>query len=125
MTLAELLSGPLPDTATLQTLAIVFDTALAQKMLNFHAWYGDPRCTVYPAALTDGRWWHLADILPQCITPDGIYAAGFARLDAANFASVEVVPLADIEFATEAVAPLEPEPQPPTPEPPESPSPVS
>jgi hypothetical protein len=116
MTLAKFLAAPLPDTATLQALAIVFDTALAQKMLNYHAWYGDQRCTVYPAALSDGRWCHVADILPQCITLDGIYAAGFARLDATNFASVEVVPLADLEFATEAVTQLVPE---------ESPSPVS
>jgi hypothetical protein len=116
MTLAEFLSQPLPDTATLQTLAIVFDTALAQKMLNYHAWYGDPRCTVYPAALADGRWCHVADILPQCITPDGIYAAGFARLDASNFSSVEVVPLTDLEFATGGATQLVPE---------ESPSPVS
>jgi hypothetical protein len=116
MTLLELLLQPLPDTATLQSLAIVFDAPLAQKMLNYHAWYGDPRCTVYPAALADGRWCHVADILPQCITPDGIYAAGFARLDATNFASVEVVPLADLEFATDAVPQLVPE---------ESPSPVS
>jgi hypothetical protein len=116
MTLADFLSSPLPDTATLQTLGIVFDTALAQKMLNYHAWYGDPRCTVYPAALADGRWCHVADILPQCIAAGGIYAAGFARLDASNFASVEVVPLAGIEFATEAVTQLVPE---------QSPSPVS
>jgi len=116
MTLLEFLLQPLPDTATLQTLAIVFDTALAQKMLNFHAWYGDPRCTVYPAALADGRWCHVADILPQCLAEGGIYAAGFARLDATNFASVEVVPLADLEFATDAVPQLVPA---------ESPSPVS
>lgn len=112
MTLAQLLSQPLPDAATLQTLAIVFDAALAQKMLNYHAWYGDPRCTVYPAALADGRWCHVADILPQCIAEGGIYAAGFARLNAANFASVEVMPLADLEFATDAVPQLVPEPQP-------------
>jgi len=116
MTLTELLSSPLPDTATLRTLGIVFDTPLAQTMVNNHAWYGDPRCTVYPAALADGRWCHVADILPQCITPDGIYAAGFARLDATNFASVEVVMLADLEFATDAVPQLVPE---------ESPSPVN
>ena len=116
MTLLEFLLQPLPDTATLQTLAIVFDTPLAQEMLNFHAWYGDPRCTVYPAALADGRWCHVADLLPQCLAEVGIYAAGFARLDATNFASVEVVPLADLEFATDAVPQLVPE---------ESPSPVS
>jgi hypothetical protein len=115
MTLAELLASPLPDTATLQTLAIVFDTPMAQKMVNFHSWYGDPRCTVFPAFITDGRWCHVADILPQCIAEGGIYAAGFARLDETNFASVEVVPLADLDFATEAVTQLVPE----------SPSPVS
>jgi hypothetical protein len=119
MTLSEFLSSPLPDTATLQTLAIVFDTALAQKMVNCHAWYGDPRCTVYPAALADGRWCHVADILPQCLAEGGIYAAGFGRLDASNFASVEVIPLPDLEFATDAVPQLVPEPQPE-----ESPSPV-
>jgi hypothetical protein len=119
MTLAEFLATPLPDTATLQTLAIVFDTALAQRMVNAHAWYGDPRCTVYPASLADGRWCHVADILPQCLSEGGIYAAGFARLDATNFASVEVIPLADLEFATDAVPQLVPEPQPE-----ESPSPV-
>ena len=120
MTLAEFLTSPLPDTATLQTLAIVFDTALAQKMLNFHAWYGDPRCTVYPAALADGRWCHVADILPQCLSEGGIYAAGFARLDAENFASVEVIPLADLEWPETPPASLVPEPMPE-----ESPSPVS
>jgi hypothetical protein len=69
---------------------------------------------VYPAALSDGRWCHTADILPQCLAEGGIYAAGFARLDAANFANVEVVPLADLALA-EGVPQLVPE----------SPSPVS
>lgn len=123
MTLAEFLSSPLPDAATLQTLAIVFDTALAQKMLNYHAWYGDPRCTVFPAATADGRWFHVADILPECIREGGIYAAGFSKLNAENFASVEVLPLADLEIASEPPAALVPENgPPPEPEPePESP----
>lgn len=112
MTLADFLATPLPDTATLQTLAIVFDTPLAQKMLNYHAWYGDHRCTVYPAATADGRWCHVADILPQCLTPGGIYAAGFARLDAQNFSQVEVLPLADLEWPEEQPPQLVPEPQP-------------
>lgn len=111
MTLADFLSQPLPDTATLQTLAIVFDTPLAQKMLNCHSWYGDPRCTVYPAPTADGRWCHVADILPQCIAQDGIYAAGFAMLDSENFAFVDVVPLADLEWPEEPQTPLVPEPQ--------------
>jgi hypothetical protein len=113
MTLAEFLSSPLPDTATLQTLAIVFDTPLAQRMVNVHAWYGDPRCTVYQAATADGRWFHVADILPECIREGGMYAAGFARLNAANFVNVEVMPLADLEIAEEPPAALEPEEGPP------------
>ena len=112
MTLAELLSSPLPGTHTLRTLGVVFDTALAQKMVNAHAWYGDPRCTVFPAALADGRWCHVADILPACITPGGTYHAGFTHLNPANFALVEVIPLADLEFASEAVPQLVPEPKP-------------
>jgi hypothetical protein len=51
--------------------------------------------------------------LPECITPGGIYAAGFSRLDAANFANVEVVPLADLEAAEEPPAALVPEEGPP------------
>lgn len=110
MTLAELLSQPLPDTEALRALAIVFDTPMAQKMINAHAWYGDPRCTVYPAALADGRWCHTADILPDCISPEGGYYAGFSRLDAANFVNVEVMPLADLEFASDGVPQLAPQP---------------
>lgn len=113
MTLADFLSQPLPDTATLQSLAIVFATALAQKMLNYHAWYGDPRCTVYPAATADGRWFHVADILPQCVTPGGIYAAGFARLNAENFSQVEVVPLEGLTLPEEPPPQLVPEDGPP------------
>lgn len=112
MTLAEFLATPLPATATLQTLGVVFDTALAQKMVNAHAWYGDPRCTVFPAALADGRWCHVADILPECISPDGIYHSGFSHLNPANFTLVEIIPIADLEFASEAVPQLVPEPKP-------------
>jgi hypothetical protein len=111
MNLLELLASPLPDTETLRTLAIVFDTEMAQKMVNFHSWYGDPRCTVFPAALADGRWCHTADILPDCLSPDGGYHAGFVRLDATNFSQVEILPVAELEFA-EGAPQLTPEPQP-------------
>ena len=112
MNLAELLSSPLPDTDTLRTLGVVFDTAMAQRMINAHAWYGDPRCTVFPAELADGRWCHVADILPDCLTPGGTYHAGFAHLNPANFTQVEVIPLADLTFA-EGVPQLTPEEKPP------------
>jgi len=112
MTLAQFLSQPLPDTATLQSLAIVFNTALAQKMIDCHAWYGDPRCTVYPGATKDGMWFHVADILPQCIAQDGIYAAGFSRLDAQNFSLVQVVPLSELDIAEAPPMQLSPNPHP-------------
>jgi hypothetical protein len=112
MTLSQFLSHPLPDTATLQTLAIVFDTTLAQKMIDAHAWYGDQRYGVHPGATADGRWFHVADILTQCIAPAGIYAAGFSRLDTQNFSLVQVVPLSSIEIASPPPVQLSPNPQP-------------
>jgi hypothetical protein len=108
MTLADLLASPLPDADTLRTLGLVFPTPLAQGMVNAHAWYGDPRCTVFPAALADGRWCHVADILPDCLTPGGTYHAGFSRLNEELFSQVEVIPLADLTFA-EGVPQLVPE----------------
>jgi hypothetical protein len=113
MTLAEFLAEPLPGSATLQTMAIVFDSALAQKMLNCHHWYGDPRYTVFPAATADGRWFHVADILLQCVHSGGMYAAGFARLNSQNFVNVNVVPLVDVQTPEESPPRLVPEPGPP------------
>lgn len=99
MTLAELLASPLPPSEELQTLALVFDSSLAQRLVNVQAWHGDPRCTAFPTATSDGRWLHTADILLACVTPDGMYAAGFARLDPSRFSEIEVLPLAEVEIA--------------------------
>lgn len=112
MTLAELLSGPLPDADELRLLCIVMDGDLAQRMVNVHSWHGDPRCTAFPVGLEDGRWCAPADVLPDCLSPGGMYQAGFSRLDSSRFDEIEVVPLADVELADPPPPPLQPEPPP-------------
>jgi len=91
MTLAELL-GAMPT--DLSSLALVFNAELRDRLVAVQAEYGDPRFTAYPAALSDGRYMHLAGILREC-QPGGLYHAGFSKLDAARFADIEVVLMAD------------------------------
>jgi hypothetical protein len=73
VTLADLLASPLPPSDELQALALLFDSALAQRLVNVQAWHGDPRCTAFPVATSDSRWLHTADILLACLSPDGMY----------------------------------------------------
>jgi hypothetical protein len=91
MTLAALLAAMPTD---LSGLALVFDQQLRDRLVSVQSEYGDPRFTAYPAALSDGRYMHLAGILREC-QPGGLYHAGFSQLDAARFDEIEVVPLAD------------------------------
>lgn len=74
--------------------ALVFDAALAQRLADVQAEYGDPRHVPNPLALTDGRFMLTADILTECL-PGGLVYAGFSRLDAGRFADIEVVPMAE------------------------------
>lgn len=76
-------------------LALVFDAALAQRLAEVQAEHGDPRHVPAPRLLADGRFMLHADILTECI-PGGIMHAGFSRLDAARFAEIEVVPVAEV-----------------------------
>jgi hypothetical protein len=112
MTLAELFSSPMPSPAELRLLCVVFPTALAQRMVNVHSWYGDPRCTVFPALLADGRWVVPAAMLSDCVTPGGTYFAGFSRLDRGKFGQVEVLPVSAVTMAEqqETLAPESPSP---------------
>jgi len=112
MTLSDLLAGPLPSNETLQGLAVVMSQADAQKIVNYHAWYGRQNLTVYPAALNDGRWMAPADIIPDCITPGGLYFAGFSRLDAGRFSAIELLPVSSLSLADPVPPRLTPEPQP-------------
>lgn len=117
MTLADLLASPLPPSDELQALALLFDSALAQRLVNVQAWHGDPRCTAFPVATSDSRWLHTADILLACLSPDGMYRAGFSHLDSSRFDEIEVVPLADVEVADPQPPQLTPEENPDLPPP--------
>jgi hypothetical protein len=112
MTLSELLAGPLPSNDTLQGLAVVMSQADAQKMVNYQNWYGRGNATVFPSALADGRWMAPADIIPDCITPGGLYFAGFSRLDAGRFSAIEVLPVSSLSLADPVPPRLTPEPKP-------------
>lgn len=103
MTLTDLLTAMPTD---LSGLALLFDEELRDRLVAVQDEYGDPRFTAYPAALSDGRYMHLAGILAEC-QPGGLYYAGFSQLDADRFSEIEVVPMAD------AVA-LLPQPEEPT-----------
>jgi hypothetical protein len=91
MTLADLLAAMPTD---LSGLALVFDAELRDRLVAVQAEYGDPRFTAYPAALTDGRYMHLASILTEC-QPGGLYHAGFSQLDPARFSEIAVIDYAD------------------------------
>lgn len=72
--------------------ALVFDSALAQRLADVQAEHGDPRHVPAPRSLTDGRFMLTADILTECV-PGGLVYGGFSRLDAARFSDIEVMPL--------------------------------
>lgn len=102
MTLADL---PLPISyADAQGYALVFTPALAQRLAQMHAQYGDNRCVPMPRALADGRLMLAADILTE-IEPGGLLHAMWEAADkTVLLPAVEVLPMA------EALALLPPEP---------------
>lgn len=94
MTLADLLANPRPI-EELRALALVFSASMRQRLIDVQSQYGNPQFGADPAGpLTDGRYYHCADILSE-VGPGGIYAAGFAHLDSSRFDEIEVLPLAD------------------------------
>lgn len=105
MNLAQVLASPLPDTATLQSLALVFDSSLAQRLSEVQSEHGDPRHVPNARLLTDGRHMLAGDILIAC-QPGGVVYGGFSQLDSKRFDEIEVLPLAD------ALALLPPDPPP-------------
>ena len=74
--------------------ALVFNAALAQRLAEVQAEYGDPRHVPNALPLTDGRFMLAADVLTECL-PGGLVYGGFSRLDAARFSEIEVVPMAE------------------------------
>jgi hypothetical protein len=74
--------------------ALVFGTALAQRLAEVQGEHGDPRHVPAARSLTDRRFMLTADILTECL-PGGLMYGGFSQLDAAQFDEIEVVPIAD------------------------------
>jgi hypothetical protein len=83
--------------------ALVFDAALAQRLGEIQAKYGNPRHIPNALPLVDGRFMLNGDILTECL-PGGLLYSGFSQLDATRFDEIAVVPWAD------AVALLPPDP---------------
>jgi len=105
MTLADLMPQ-LPLFAEYgRQYALVFSASLRDRLVEVQSQYGKPTFSAIPAGpLTDGRYYHCADILSE-VGPGGIYAAGFAHLDSGRFDEIAVVPLADAV----ALLPVDPE----------------
>ena len=75
--------------------ALIFDAALAQRLVELHAEHGRPDCRATPRLLTDERLMLTADIL-TAIEPGGYLHAMWEAADKAILLpAVEVVPLAD------------------------------
>ena len=74
--------------------ALVFDAALAQRLAQVQAEYGDPRHVPNPRQLDDGRFMLPGEVLTECV-PGGLLYGGFSQLDAERFDEIEVVPIAD------------------------------
>lgn len=72
---------------------LVFDAALAQRLAEVQA-ETPSRFFAQPLALADGRYLLCGDLLSE-VGPGGLYASGFAKLDAARFSEIEVIPWGD------------------------------
>ena len=93
MTLADLLpSLPLPYGEARQ-YGLVFQADLAARLAEVQA--GEPsKFRAVPVPLIDGRFLVCGDLLSE-VGPGGLYAEGFAKLDAGRFDEIEVMAWAD------------------------------
>ena len=92
-TVADLIADmPLPYDEC-KDLAVVFDTDLCQNLVNAQAWYGSGQFLAEPVPLSDGRWMLPGSMLSE--VPVGLYGVPFQKLNYANFALIEVVPIGE------------------------------
>ena len=92
-TVADLLPYlPLPYTYAVQW-GLVFDAALADRLAEVQA-ENPSQHYARPTLLTNGSYLLGGDLLSE-VGPGGLYAQGFAKLDAQRFDEILVVPLAD------------------------------
>lgn len=92
-TVAELLPYlPLPYAYAVQW-GLVFDAALADRLAEVQA-ENPSQHYARPTLLTNGSYLLCGDLLSE-VGPGGLYAQGFAQLDAARFDEILVVPWQD------------------------------
>lgn len=72
---------------------LVFDASLADRLAEVQG-ENPARFYAEPRLLTNGSYLLCGDLLSE-VGPGGLYAAGFARLDAERFDEILVVPWAD------------------------------
>ena len=90
---AELLPYlPLPYAYAVQW-GLVFDAALADRLAEVQA-ENPSQHYARPTLLTNGSYLLCGDLLSE-VGPGGLYAQGFAQLDAQRFDEILVVPWAD------------------------------
>ena len=92
-TVAELLPHlPLPYAYAVQW-GLVFDASLADRLAEVQA-ENPSQHYARPTLLTNGSYLLCGDLLSE-VGPGGLYAQGFAKLDAQRFDEILVVPWAD------------------------------
>jgi hypothetical protein len=86
---------------------LLFSPELAARLSELHSEHGSSNLILMPTALTDGRLMLSADVLTE-VAPGGLLHAMWAAADQeVLLPSVEVVPLADLEFAVPEQSPPE------------------
>lgn len=97
--------------ADCKNLALVYPYEIAVALYGVQEEHGDPRHVPVGRQLVDGRWAMCGDVLSE-VGEGGILSQAFAYVTQEMMASVEVMPLAILDFASEAVPQLVPEPRP-------------
>ena len=93
MTVADLLPLlPMPY-ADAAELGLVFGAGLAQRLTDVQA-ETPSQHYARPVPLPDGRFLLCGDLLSE-VGPNGLYAQGFAKLDAGRFGEIQVIDWAE------------------------------
>ncbi len=77
-------------------LALVYPYEVAVALYGVQEEHGDPRHVPVGRQLTDGRWMMCGDVLSE-VGQGGILAQAFSHITQEMMASVEVVPMSEVE----------------------------
>jgi hypothetical protein len=78
-------------------LALVYPYEVAVALYSVQEEHGDPRHVPVGRQLTDGRWIMCGDVLSE-VGEGGILAQAFSYITQEMMASVEVVPMSEVEW---------------------------